>query len=69
MSGFDPQLLATIGIEETIYDFPLPDYIRYQMTPYVENGLRLYHAQPRPLSEIAMSRLILQITDFQKFVR
>jgi hypothetical protein len=69
MSGYDPQLLASMGIEETLYDFPLPQYVRYQMTPYTDNGLQLYHSQPRPLSKVALARLIFQISDFQKFIR
>jgi hypothetical protein len=69
MSGFDPQLLQAMGIEETAYDFPLPTYVRYQMTRYTEGGLTLYHAQPRPLSEVALIRLMFQIVDLQKFIR
>jgi len=69
MSGYDAQILASIGIEETLFDFPLPEYARYQMTPYSEGGLQLYHAQPRPLSEVALIRLIFQITDLEKFIR
>jgi hypothetical protein len=69
MSGFDPQLLAMAGIEETLYDFPLPLCTKMQMTPYVDNGLQMYHAQARPFSEIALSRLIFQIVDTRKFYR
>jgi len=69
MSGFDPELLQSMGIEETLYDFPLPVYARFQMTRYTEGGLILYHAQPRPLSEVALIRLMFQIVDLQKFIR
>lgn len=69
MSGFDPQTLARMGIEETLFDFRLPLYARYQMTRVNDNGLTVYHAQPRPLSEIALIRLIFQIVDHQKFIR
>ncbi len=69
MSGYDPQLLYSIGIEEVMYDFPLPKYVRYQMTKYQDGSLTLYNSQPRPLSEIALMRLIFQITDVDKFLR
>ncbi len=69
MSGFDPAILQSMGIEETLYDFPLPLYVRNQMTSYTEGGLQLCHSQPRPLSEIALARLIFQITDLPKFLR
>jgi len=69
MSGFDPQTLARMGIEETLFDFRLPLYARYQMSRVNDNGLTVYHAQPRPLSEIALIRLIFQIVDHQKFIR
>ncbi len=69
MSGFDPLLLSSIGIEETQYDFPLPYYVRYQMTKVNDNGITVYTAQPRPLSEVSLMRLIFQIVDLSKFVR
>ncbi len=69
MSGYDPQLLASMGIEETQFDFPLPTYCRYQMTRYYDGGLTMYHAQPRPLSEVAIIRLIFMISDLPKFLR
>ncbi len=70
MSGYDPLLLSSIGIEETQFDFPLPIYVRYQMTKvYSDNGIPVYSAQPRPLSEVALIRLIFQIVDLAKFVR
>jgi len=43
MSGYDPQLLSLMGIEETLYDFPLPLFARYQMTKYQEGILTMYH--------------------------
>jgi len=69
MSGYDPQLLSVLGIQETAYDFPLPIYTRYQMVQYFDDGLSLYHSQPRSLSDVAMTRLIFQIKDPQKFFR
>ncbi len=69
MSGYDPVLLSLMGIEETLYDFPLPLYITRMMSTYTDNGLTLHHAQPRPLSEIALIRLVYQITDLPKFIR
>jgi hypothetical protein len=69
MSGFDPLLLSSIGIEESQYDFPLPIYVHYQMTKYNDNGITVYTAQPRPLSEVALMRLIFQIVDLSKFIR
>jgi hypothetical protein len=68
MSGFDPQLLYSMGIEETQFDFSLPDYLRFQMSRYVDGGMTLFHSQPRSLSEIALIRLILQITNLSKFI-
>jgi len=52
MSGFDPQTLARMGIEETLYDFCLPVYARYQMTRINDNGLTVYHAQPRLIVKV-----------------
>jgi hypothetical protein len=69
MSGFDPEMLCLMGIEEVAYDFPIPLYTRYQMTPYQGSGLTLHHAQPRPLSETITTRLMYQIVDLQKFLR
>lgn len=69
MSGYDPQLLYMMGIEETQFDFPLPIYVRYQMSQYQEGMLTVYHSQPRPLSSLALIRLILQISDMPKFLR
>jgi len=69
MSGYDPVLLSLMGIEETLYDFPLPQYVTRQMSTYTDQGLTLHHAQPRPLSEVALIRLIYQITDMPKFIR
>ncbi len=69
MSGFDPLMLSSIGIEETLYDFPLPIYVHSQMTKYNDNGMSVYTAQPRPLSEVALIRLIFQIVDLPKFIR
>ena len=69
MSGFDPTLLHSMGIEEVDQNFPLPIYVTHQMSKFRQNGLTLYHAQPRPLSEVSMMRLIFQIKDYQKFIR
>ncbi len=69
MSGYDPELLYRMGIEETAYDFQMPAYTRFQMTKYREGQLILHHSQPRPLSDVALLRLILQIIDVDKFVR
>jgi len=68
MSGIDPQILFTIGIEESQYDFPLPEFVKFQMTPHQSNGLCLYHSQPRPASEQMLIRLIYQIVDMPKFL-
>ncbi len=69
MSGYYPQLLADLGIQEVIYDFPLPLYTRYQMVQYYDDGAVMYHSQPRPLSEVALARLIYQINNPHKFFR
>ena len=70
MSGYDPILLSQIGIEETLYDFPLPTYARYQMVQATDDqGIVTFYSQPRPLSDVALIRLIFQIVDLDKFVR
>jgi hypothetical protein len=70
MPGYDPLLLKSMGIEETSYDFPLPTYTTKQMVSHTQNnGLTVYHSQPRPLAEVAMIRLIFQIVDYQRFIR
>lgn len=66
---YDTETLTKLGITETLYDFPLPIYTRYQMVHYYDDGLLMYHSQPRPLADIALTRLIFQISEPQKFFR
>lgn len=64
---YDPSLLLLMGVEESGYDFRLPFYLRNQ----VSFGCDCVpaHVQPCPLSQQALSKVVLQVVSHPQFHR